>query len=62
MIISAEMLIDLLMEAGTTAVCAVAAGAIGWAVFRRVSRHPATAPQPGTERVSDEGAGAALPI
>ena len=35
MIIAAEMLIDLLMEPRTTAVSAIAIGAVGWALFRR---------------------------
>jgi hypothetical protein len=61
-IISVEVLIDCLMEAGTTAVCDIAAAGIGWVLYRRISRHPSVAPQPGTEPVYDEGAIAAPPI
>jgi nitrate reductase gamma subunit len=42
MIITAEVLIDLLMEAGVIGVCAIAAGLIGWALFRRMSRRRLT--------------------
>jgi hypothetical protein len=37
LIIAAEMLIDLLMEAKATTVSAIAVGAIGWVLFRRIS-------------------------
>jgi len=40
MIIAAEVLIDLLMEAGTTPVCAIAIAGVGWALFRRVGSLP----------------------
>ena len=55
-IIATEMLIDGLMEAGVTAVCAVTVGVLGWVLFRSVSLHPATAAQPrgGFERASAE--------
>ena len=62
MVIAAEVLIDWLLEAGVNGVCAVAAAAIGGTLSRRLLRRPGTAPQPGTERVSDEGAIAARPI
>lgn len=62
MVLSAEMLIDLLMETGAIGVCAIAAVSIGRAVFRRMSRHPSVAPQPVTERVYDDGAIAVPPI
>ena len=35
MLITAEMLIDVVIEARVTAICAAAAGAIGWALFRK---------------------------
>jgi hypothetical protein len=41
MAIFAEMLIDLLMEAGAAAILdLVAAGAIAWVMFRKTWRHP----------------------
>ena len=62
MIISAEMLIDLLMEAGTTAVCAVAIGATGWVLFRRILSQPDPAVQSRPEQEPDEAAIAVPPI
>jgi len=56
MIIAAEMLIDLLMEAGTTAVSAIAIGAIGWVLFRRFWQPPGEKPQSAPGVVLDEGA------
>jgi hypothetical protein len=49
-VISAEMLIDVVMEARVTAICAVAAGAMGWLLLRKhwpspeVARESAHAP------------------
>ena len=62
MIISAEMLIDLLMEAGTTAVSAIAVGAVGWVLFRRFWQPSGEKPQSRPGVVLDEGAIAAPPI
>jgi hypothetical protein len=60
MIIASEMLIDLLMEVGTTSVCAIAIGGVGWVLFRRFWQPSGEKPQSGV--VSDEGAIAAPPI
>jgi predicted signal transduction protein with EAL and GGDEF domain len=57
MVITAEMLIDLVMEAGVPVVCAVAAAVIGWVLFRRMSRDPELAHQ--SEPETDETAIAA---
>jgi len=62
LIIAAEMLIDLLMEAGTTAVSAIAIGGVGWALFRRFWRPSGEKPQPGPGGVYDEEAIAAPPV
>ena len=63
MVMAAEVVIDGLMEAGITGVCAVATGAIGWALLRSMSRHAAAiAPEPANEPVSAEGALATPPI
>jgi protein-S-isoprenylcysteine O-methyltransferase Ste14 len=62
MVITAEMLIDLVIEAGAAAVCTVTAGVIGWVLFRRMSSHPGAAPQSGSEQVSDEAVMAAPPM
>ena len=40
MVAAAEMLIDLLIVGGTSAVCAVAAGSIGLMLFRKLWRRP----------------------
>jgi hypothetical protein len=61
-VIAAEMQIDLLMEAGTAADCTIAAGAIGWVLFRRLSPHREVAAQSGQEQRSDEPAFAAPPM
>jgi hypothetical protein len=45
MVITAEMVIDLLMEAGTAADCALAAGAIRWVLYRKRSLHRKLVPQ-----------------
>jgi hypothetical protein len=55
MILAAEMLIDLLIEVGATADCALAAGAIGWVLYRKYWPHP-NAPQWGREQEPDEAA------
>jgi hypothetical protein len=39
-VIAAEMLTDVLTKEGMTAVCIVAAGAIGWRLFRHTGRSP----------------------
>jgi hypothetical protein len=39
-VIAAEMLTDVLTKEGTTAVCIVAAGAIGWRLFRPYRAQP----------------------
>ena len=62
MVISAELLIDGLMETGLGGACIVIAGAIGWSLFRSISRHRAIIPQPGIEPISDDGAIAVPPI
>ena len=54
MVISAEMLIDSLMETGMTGVCAIAAGASGWVLFRKFWSHPDEAPKSEPKLVSDE--------
>ena len=53
-IIAAEMVIDFTMEAKGTAICAAAAGVIGWVLFRKRSSHPEPVSQSGWEQVSDE--------
>jgi len=62
LIIAAEILIDLLMEAGTTAVSAIAICAIGWVLFRRISSQPDPAVQSRPEQEPDEAAIAVPPI
>ena len=61
MIIAAEMLIDLLMEAGKTAVCAIGIGGVGWALFRRFWQPSGEKPQSVLGVVSDQAAIAAPP-
>jgi hypothetical protein len=61
MVIVAEMQIDLLMEAGTAADCTIAAGAIGWALFRKYGAR-SEAPQLGAEGEPDETAIAVPPM
>lgn len=39
-VIGAEMLTDVLTKGGVTVVCIVAAGAIGWGLFRSYSAQP----------------------
>jgi len=62
MIIAAEMLIDLLMEAWTTAVCAIAIGGVGWVLFRRFWQPSSEKPQSRPGVIYDEGAIAAPPV
>ena len=62
MVIAAEMVIDLVMEARATAVCVVVAGAIGCVLFRKRSSHPEPVSQSGWEPVSDEAAIAPPPM
>jgi len=52
MVIAAEMLIDLLMMGGTSAVCAVAAGGIGLVLSRKFWRRPEVVHQSEPEPVS----------
>jgi hypothetical protein len=61
MAIAVEMQIDLLVEAGTAADCTIAAGAIGWALFRKYGARP-EAPQSGAQGEPDEAAIAAPPM
>jgi hypothetical protein len=61
-IISAEMVIDFTTEAKGTAICAAAAGVIGWVLFRKRSSHPEPVSQSGWEPVSDEAAIAPPPM
>ena len=53
-IIAAEMLIDLLIVGGTSAVCAVAAGGIGLVLSRRLWRRPKVVHQSEPEPVSGD--------
>jgi apolipoprotein N-acyltransferase len=62
MVVLAELLIDVLMEAGTMPVCAVAIGAVGWILFRRILSQPDPAVQSRLEQEPDEGAIAVPPI
>ena len=62
MIISAEMLIDLLMGAGTTVFYTIAVGAVGRLLVRRFWRPSDSAAQAGPGVVSDETAIAARPV
>ena len=61
-IIAAEMVIDFTKEAKGTAICAAAAGVIGWVLFRKRSSHPEPVSQSGWEPVSDEAAIAPPPM
>ena len=54
MVAAAEMLIDLLIVGGTSAVCAVAAGSIGLMLFRKFWRRPQVAHQSKPELVPGE--------
>ena len=61
-VIAAEMLIDALMEAGVAADCAVAAGAIGWVLFRRMLSHLDEAPHWEPEDELDDATIAVPPM
>ena len=62
MVIAAEMLIDLLMVGGTSAVCAVAAGGIGLVLSRKFWRRPEVVHQSKPELVPGEMSIAAAPM
>jgi len=62
MVIAVEMLIDLLMVAGASAVCAVAAGAIGLVLSRKFWQHPNVVLQSEPELVPDETSVAVAPM
>jgi nitrate reductase gamma subunit len=51
-VIAAEVLIDMLMEAGVTGVCAVTIGVVGCVLFRRILRSE-TARQSGAKEVCE---------
>jgi hypothetical protein len=60
--IAAEMLIDLLMVGGTSAVCALAVGGTGLVLFRKFWRRPEVVHQSEPEPVSGKTSIAAAPI
>jgi hypothetical protein len=62
MVIAAEMLIDLLMVGGTSAVCVVAAGSIGLVLSRKFWRRPEVVHQAEPELVPGETSIAAAPM
>ena len=62
MVIAAEMLIDLLMVGGTSAVCAVAAGSIGLVLSRKFWRRGEGVHQSKSELVPGETSIAAAPM
>ena len=62
MVIAAEMLTDLLMVGGTSAVCAVAAGSIGLVLSRKFWRRPAVVHQAEPEFAPGETSIAAAPM
>jgi hypothetical protein len=62
MAIAAEMLIDLLMAGGTSAVCAAAAGGIGLVLSRKFWRRPQVVCQSKPELVPGETSLAAAPM
>ena len=62
MVIAAEMLIDLLMVGGTSAVCAVAAGGIGLVLSRKFRRRPEVIHQSKPELVPEATSIAAAPM
>ena len=61
-IIAAEILIELLMVGGTSAVCAVAAGGIGLVLCRKFRRRPEVVRQSESEPVPGETSIAAAPM
>lgn len=58
-VITAELLIDVAIEARATAICATAAAAIGWALLRKNRPRLKEALQSGQEQACDEEAIAA---
>jgi hypothetical protein len=60
--IAAEMLTDLLMEVGAAPACTLAAGAIGWVLYRKFWPHSEEAPKWGPEQEPGEAAIAAPPM
>ena len=62
MVIAAEMLIDLLMVGGTSAVCAVAAGGTGLVLSRKFWRRRQIVRQSDPEMVPGETSIAAAPM
>jgi hypothetical protein len=61
-VIAAEMLTDLLMVGGTSAVCAVAAGSIGLVLSRKFWQRPEVVDQAEPELVPGETSIAAAPM
>ena len=61
-VIAAEMLIDLLMVGGTSAVCGVAVGGIGLVLSRKFWRRPKVVSQSEPELVPAETSIAAAPM
>ena len=61
MAITAEVLIDFVIEARVAAACIAAAGAISWFLFRRRSPRPGMAIQSGSEEETGKTAIAAPP-
>ena len=61
-VIAAEMLIDLLMVGGTSAVCVVAVGGIGLVLSRKFWRRPEVVRQSAPELVPGETSVAAAPM
>jgi len=60
-VISAQVLVDLLMEVGATALLAIAVGAIGWFLFRKMSPRPKVAPISGDDEKALEEPAIAAP-
>jgi hypothetical protein len=61
-VIAAEMLTDLLMAGGTSAVCAIAAGSIGLVLSRKFGQRFAVAHQAELDLVPGETSIAAAPM
>lgn len=61
-VIAAETVIDFATETGRATVCFVAAGAIGWVLYRKRSPHPELAAQSGREQEPDQAAIATPPM
>jgi hypothetical protein len=62
MLMVLEIQLDLLMEAGMAADCTIAAGAIGWVLYRKFWPHSEEEPQWEREQEPDETAIAAPPM